>query len=39
MLSERDVAFCNYLREQQEAQAVDTPDASEGFDWDAYFNS
>ena len=39
MLREEDVAFCNYLREQQEAEAAKTPDTSDGFDWDAYFNS
>ncbi|HKK18610.1 MAG TPA: hypothetical protein VJ952_08000 [Opitutales bacterium] len=39
MLSEEDVAFCNYLREQQKAEEVKTPDSSDGFDWDAYFNS
>ncbi|PXA03991.1 hypothetical protein DDZ13_08060 [Coraliomargarita sinensis] len=40
MLSEEDVAFCNYLREQQEeVEEVTTPDTSDGFDWDAYFNS
>jgi hypothetical protein len=39
MLSEEDVAFCNYLREQQAPEPVQTPDTSEGFDWDAYFNS
>lgn len=39
MLSDEDVAFCNYLREQQEAEPVKTPDTSDGFDWDAYFNT
>lgn len=39
MLSEEDAAFCNYLREQQKAKEVKTPDTSDGFDWDSYFNS
>lgn len=40
MLSEEDVAFCNYLRDQQkEEEEVKAPDTSDGFDWDAYFNS
>ncbi|MFU8848701.1 MAG: hypothetical protein ACNA77_08290 [Opitutales bacterium] len=39
MLSEEDVAFCNYLREQQKAKEVKAPDTSGGFDWDSYFNS
>lgn len=42
MLSDKDVAFCNYIREQQQAEEVKTPktpDTSDGFDWDAYFNS
>lgn len=39
MLSEEDVAFCNYLREQQKEEEVPAPDTSDGFDWDSYFNS
>jgi len=39
MLSAEDVAFCNYLREQQEPEPATPPDTSDGFDWDAYFNS
>lgn len=38
-LSEDDVAFCNYLREQQKEEEVPAPDTSDGFDWDSYFNS
>lgn len=39
MLSEEDVAFCNYLREQQKVEEPAKPDTSDGFDWDSYFNS
>lgn len=39
MLSPEDVAFSNYLREQQKAEEATVPDTSDGFDWDAYFNS
>lgn len=39
MLSEKDVVFCNYLREQAKEEEVASPTNNEGFDWDAYFNS
>lgn len=42
LLSPEDVAFCNYLRENQATQEnieVKTPPSSGEFDWDAYFNS
>lgn len=39
MLSEQDVAFCNYLREQAKTKEVQKPASTDGFDWDAYFNS
>lgn len=41
MLSPDDVAFCNYLREQQKEKeaAAPPPVKTDGFDWDAYFNS
>lgn len=40
LLSEEDVAFCNYLREQQKKEQEAKPPVDEdGFDWDSYFNS
>jgi len=39
MLSPEDVAFCNYLREQAAKKPAAKPASSDGFDWDAYFNS
>lgn len=40
MLSAEDAAFCNYLREQAAKKEKESkPATSDGFDWDAYFNS
>lgn len=41
MLSPEDIAFCNYLREQakEKEAAAPAPVKTDGFDWDAYFNS
>ena len=39
MLSEEDIAFCNYLRNQTKEEEVKAPAKTDGFDWDAYFNS
>ncbi|MGB0744707.1 MAG: hypothetical protein ACPGSB_09285 [Opitutales bacterium] len=39
LLSDEDVAFCNYLREEAKKNEVIKPDNSDGFDWDEYFNS
>lgn len=40
MLSSQDVAFCNYLREQNKTQNEVKPTTDpDAFDWDSYFNS
>ena len=42
MLSADDIAFCNYIREQQVAKPQTSPSPAikaDDFDWDAYFNS
>lgn len=39
MLSPEDIAFCNYLREQAKEDETTAPVKTDGFDWDAYFNS